>query len=126
MSHHVDIPNIKPGKLIWKPEIPISFAKGTPGEMVFKRGVAKLRVSMLGDLTLRIRIGLDGENYEFVVPDIHPKFVLRELKFEWAESKVILGINGLRASSRPRVHKHHESIPPAVIVTLPARDKEPS
>ncbi len=94
--------------------------------MVFKRGVAKLRVSMLGDLKLRIRISLDGENYEFVVPNIHPKFVLKELKFEWAKNKVILGINGLRASSRLRVRKHQESIPPAVIVLLPARDKEPS
>ncbi len=125
MSHHVDIPNIKPGKLIWKPEIPVSFAKGTPGEMVFKRGVAKLRVSMLGDLKLRIRIGLDGENYEFVVPDIHTKFVLRELRFEWAWDKVILGINGLEVSSSHR-HRDPESTPLAVIVTLPARDRERS
>ena len=127
MSYPVDIPNINAGKLIWKPEIPISFAKGAPGEMVFKRGVAKLRVSMLGDLTLRIRIGLDGrENYEFVVPDVHPQFVLRELRFERAGDKVILGINGVNASSIPRAHQDHESTPLVVIVTLPARDKEQS
>ncbi len=122
MSHPVDIPNINAGRLIWKPPIPISF---THREMVFKRGVAKLRVSMLDDLKLLIRIGLDGrENYEFVVPDVHPKFVLRELRFEWAEDKLILGINGVNASSIPRTHQDHESTPLVVIVTLPARAKE--
>ena len=115
MSQPVDIPNINARRLIWKPPIPISF---TQREMVFKRGVAKLRVSMLDDLKLLIRIGLDGrENYEFVVPDVHPKFVLRELRFEWAEDKLILGINGVNASSIPRV---------VIIVTLPARAKEQS
>ncbi len=84
-----------------------------------------MRVSMLGDLKLRIRISLDGENYEFVVPDIHTKFVLRELKFEWAKNKVILGINGLEVSSSHR-HRDPESTPLAVIVTLPARDRERS
>ena len=124
MSQPVDIPNINARRLIWKPPIPISF---TQREMVFKRGVAKLRVSMLDDLKLLIRIGLDGrENYEFVVPDVHPKFVLRELRFEWAEDKLILGINGVNASSIPRVHQDHESTPLVIIVTLPARAKEQS
>ena len=129
MSYPVDIPNINAGKLIWKPEIPISFAKKAPEEIVFKRGVAKLRVSMLGDLKLRIRISLDGrENYEYVVPDVHPKFVLRELKFKWAEDKVILEINSLNVSSGPRDHRQrdHKSAPLAVIVTLPVRDRERS
>ncbi len=122
MSHPVESPNINAGRLIWKPPIPISF---TQREVVIKRGAAKLRVSMLDDLKLLIRIGLDGlENFEFVVPNVHPKFVLRELRFEWAEDKLILGINGVNASSIPRAHQDHESTPLVVIATLPARAKE--